>query len=190
EQVGLLAVEALQAEEVEMADRQLAVLVAARDREGRAGDRDLDAERAGGAADEGRLARAELSGDQDDVAGVQRLGQARGEGLRLGGRAGFSGDHEARAGAAAIRPPRAPRPAGRAGSGRSPCAAAPWGRRSSAPAPPAASSSAAAGSSAAAWSSGASSTAAASSSAAWAASSASRAAGSRSRRDRCTARRR
>jgi hypothetical protein len=61
EQVGLLAVEAVEAEEVEVTDRELAVLVAPRDREGRARDRRLHAERAGGAAHEGRLAGPELA---------------------------------------------------------------------------------------------------------------------------------
>ena len=46
-------------------------LVAVADREGRARDRALDAERAAGAADERRLAGAELARDRDDVAGAE-----------------------------------------------------------------------------------------------------------------------
>ena len=65
-----------QAEEVEVADRDAAVLVAAGDRERRAGHRHLDAEGAGGAAHERRLAGAELARDQDDVAPAQRSRRA------------------------------------------------------------------------------------------------------------------
>jgi hypothetical protein len=55
------------AEEVEMRDVDAAG-VAVTDRVGRARDRNLDAERAAGTADEGRLSRTELAGDGDDVA--------------------------------------------------------------------------------------------------------------------------
>src|SRR5919201_1702637 len=62
--------------------------VAVADRVRRARHRLLDAERAAGAADEGRLAGAELAGDRDDVAERERGGESRPELLRLGGRGG------------------------------------------------------------------------------------------------------
>ena len=60
-------IEPREAVEVEVRDRRRR-LVAVPDREGRARDRLGDAERPRGAADERRLAGAELAGDGDDVA--------------------------------------------------------------------------------------------------------------------------
>src|SRR5204863_6067132 len=54
--------ETLEAEEVEMRDLRVARVPVA-DREGRASDRRRDAERPARAADEGRLAAAEVAGD-------------------------------------------------------------------------------------------------------------------------------
>jgi hypothetical protein len=53
------------------------------DRVGRARHRLRDAERTAGSADEGRLPRAELARDDDDVAGLETLGELRGDGLGL-----------------------------------------------------------------------------------------------------------
>ncbi len=94
EEVGLLVAEALgETEQVEVGHRHAAVLVPARDRERRARDRDLHPERAARAADEGRLAGAELARDEDDVARAQRPRQVGGDrlGLRRGGRLGGDG---------------------------------------------------------------------------------------------------
>ena len=66
-----------EAKEVEVGDRHAAVLVAARDREGRARDRHAHPERTGGAADEGGLAGAEVARDEDDVAGAERRARVR-----------------------------------------------------------------------------------------------------------------
>src|SRR5205085_9605626 len=62
--------DALEAEEVEVRDGDPA-LVAMADRVRRARDRPADAEAPAGAADEGRLAGAELARDGDDVARAQ-----------------------------------------------------------------------------------------------------------------------
>ena len=56
-----------------------ATLVPVADRVGRARHGRFDAERAASATDERRLARPELAGDGDDVAGPQMNGDARGE---------------------------------------------------------------------------------------------------------------
>jgi hypothetical protein len=58
------------------------------DREGRARDRDLDAERPARAADERRLAGTELARDGDDVAGAQPGCKAPSDSFCLGGRRG------------------------------------------------------------------------------------------------------
>ena len=82
EQARVLAREAAEPVEVEVGDGNVA-RVAVPDREGRRGDRLAHAERPRGAADEGRLARAELAADEHDVAGLEPRGQLAGE--RLGG---------------------------------------------------------------------------------------------------------
>ena len=61
-----------EAEEIEVRDLDSS-LVAVADRKRRARDQPRHAERTAGAADEGRLPRAELAGDRDDVAGSQTL---------------------------------------------------------------------------------------------------------------------
>src|SRR5581483_10577803 len=66
----LLGIEPRAAVEVEVRDRHRR-LVAVADRERRARDGARDAERPRGAADERRLARAELTRDGDDVAGAK-----------------------------------------------------------------------------------------------------------------------
>ena len=68
--------------EIEVRDRH-APLVAMPDRVGRARHGLRDAERPAGAADERRLAAAELAGDEDDVARLEARGDARGERLGL-----------------------------------------------------------------------------------------------------------
>ena len=77
--------ETLEAEEVEVRDVRVA-RVAVTDSEGRAGDRAGHAERTAGAADEGRLAAAELARDGDDVAYGELARQLRGECLGVFGR--------------------------------------------------------------------------------------------------------
>ena len=72
EQGRVLAGEALEAVEVEVGDGQPPAVVALADREGRRGDRALDPERPAGAADQGRLAGADLAADDDDVTGPSR----------------------------------------------------------------------------------------------------------------------
>src|SRR5919205_303202 len=74
--------EALEPVEVEVRDVDRRGRVAVADRERRARDWDGDPERPAGAADEGRLAAAELAADGDDVAGP-KLARERG-GNRLG----------------------------------------------------------------------------------------------------------
>src|SRR5436190_22116487 len=69
--------ETLEAEEVEMGDVGVARVTVA-DRVGRARDRRRDAERRAGAADEGRLAAAELPGDRHDVADGEPACESRG----------------------------------------------------------------------------------------------------------------
>jgi hypothetical protein len=66
-----------------MRDVDVAVVPVA-DRVGRAGDRLPDAERTGCAPDEGRLPRAELAGDGDDVARTELARKLGGDRLRLG----------------------------------------------------------------------------------------------------------
>src|SRR5437879_4556508 len=61
--------------EIEVGDDDAVTRVAMADRVARARDALADAERAAGAADEGRLARAELARDRDDVAGCEAAGQ-------------------------------------------------------------------------------------------------------------------
>ena len=74
--------DALEAVEVEVRDGN-ASLVAVADGVRRARHRLRDAEGTAGAADERRLAGAELAGDGDDVAGLQVLGDAGGDRLGL-----------------------------------------------------------------------------------------------------------
>ena len=74
-----------EAEEVEVRVGHAAA-VAVPDREGRARDGTGDAERAARAADEGRLAGAELARDGDDVAGDEPRRERCGQRLRLLGR--------------------------------------------------------------------------------------------------------
>ena len=64
-----------EAVEVEVGDGDVAALVAVTDGEGGAGDRRGDAERTTGAADEGRLAGAELAGHGDDVSDLETDGE-------------------------------------------------------------------------------------------------------------------
>src|SRR5262249_32612426 len=89
-----LGAETSDAVEVEVRHRNGA-LVAVSDRIGGAGNGLPDAERAAGAADERRLAGAELARDGDDVAGPERRREPRAEGLRLGGGCGV-GHHAPR----------------------------------------------------------------------------------------------
>src|SRR5581483_8986618 len=77
-------VDPLEAVEVEVAHAPVAVP----DRVRRTRHGPVDAERAGGPADERRLARAELARDRHDVAGLEARGEAGGDALRLGGRLG------------------------------------------------------------------------------------------------------
>ena len=67
-----------------MGDRQAAAAVALADREGRRGDRLLDAQRAAGAADQGRLAGPDLAADHDHVARPQARGDAGAQRFGLG----------------------------------------------------------------------------------------------------------
>src|SRR2546421_8587093 len=83
--------EALKAEEVEVRHVGLAG-VAVADREGRARDRRSDAERPARAADEGRLAAAELARNRDDVADGELTRERRGDRLGLLGRRGTKFD--------------------------------------------------------------------------------------------------
>src|SRR3954468_2132211 len=68
EQGRVLVLEDLQSVEVEVGDRQAATRVALTDREGGRGDGAGDPEGAAGAADQRRLAGAEVAGEEDDVA--------------------------------------------------------------------------------------------------------------------------
>jgi hypothetical protein len=77
--------EALEPVQVEVRDVGAAG-VAMADRERRARDGDFDAECAAGAADERRLAGAELAGDRDDVTDAEAAREQRCDGLgRFGG---------------------------------------------------------------------------------------------------------
>src|SRR5919204_6306465 len=73
----------------------------------RARNRPLDAERAAGAADERRLAGAELAGEVDDVARLEPRRQLRRDALRLLGRGG--GDPHRTYARTGLAEPRAPR---------------------------------------------------------------------------------
>jgi hypothetical protein len=73
---------ALETEEIEVRDIRISRIAVA-DREGRARHRDVDPERAAGAADERRLAGAELAGDGDDVAQAKPAREPRGDLLGL-----------------------------------------------------------------------------------------------------------
>src|SRR5438874_1547493 len=64
--------------------------VAVTNGKGRAGDGSLDSQRPAGAADEGRLAGAELARDGDHVANPQHAGEPRGDRLCLRRRSGHS----------------------------------------------------------------------------------------------------
>src|SRR5712692_9897350 len=75
----LRRVRVLEAKQVEVRD----AVVAVADREGRARHRGGHAECPAGTADEGRLARADLAGDGDDVPGQELHGQTRGQALGL-----------------------------------------------------------------------------------------------------------
>ena len=115
--------------EVEVGDRHPA-RVALADREGRRGDRLLDAERPAGAADQGRLARRRARPlTSDDVAGLEAARRARRPAPRsrprrrsLGGSLSRRGPScSSRAGrepAARLARPRAPRPERRAAAAR------------------------------------------------------------------------
>src|SRR5262249_40967200 len=83
EQRRVLAVEATEPVQVEVRDPGVAATVALADREGRRGDRLLHAERPTGAADERRLAGAELARDDDHRAGRQIGGDPRSERFRV-----------------------------------------------------------------------------------------------------------
>src|SRR3954471_684903 len=85
EQRRVLVLKALQAVEVEVGDRQPPAHVALADREGGRGDGAGDSEGAAGAADQGRLAGAELAREEDDVARPQALGDTGAERFGLGG---------------------------------------------------------------------------------------------------------
>src|SRR3954447_16149153 len=86
EQRRVLVLEVFQAIEVEMGDRHPPALVALADREGGRGDGPGDAEGGAGAADQRRLAAAELAGEEDQVARLQPLGDAGAERFGLLGR--------------------------------------------------------------------------------------------------------
>src|SRR5262245_59792198 len=84
-------------------------------------DRSLDAEAAQGAADEGRLARAELTGDEHDISGRERPGELRAGALGVLRTLGqLSSGHAIGHGARRPRPARARRRA-RAARRRRPC---------------------------------------------------------------------
>ena len=83
QQLGILCVQTLQAIEVQVRDGDVRAAVAVPDAEGRAGDGTGDAERPGGAADEGGLAGAELAVDEHQVARAQLSGQLGPEGFGL-----------------------------------------------------------------------------------------------------------
>src|SRR5947207_9661467 len=76
---------ALETVEIEVRDVGVAG-VPVSDREGRARDRDFDAERPARATDERRLAGTELPRDGDDVAGPQPTGKTRSDSFCLSGR--------------------------------------------------------------------------------------------------------
>ena len=78
--------DALEAVEVEVRYLDTVAVVAVADRVGGARDALADAKRTARAADESRLAGAELAGDGDDVAGREPPRELRGERLRLLGR--------------------------------------------------------------------------------------------------------
>lgn len=83
----------LEAVEIEMRDRDVA-LIAVGDRERRARDRTVEAERTASAADEGRLPRAEVTRDRDDVSETKIPGQLRPDLLGLRGRGRLDRDQK------------------------------------------------------------------------------------------------
>ena len=101
EQRRVLVVRPGQAVEVEVRDRDAAVLVTTRDRERGARHGPAHAERAAGPAHERRLARAELPGHQHDVTWPEIGGELRGDPLGLLRCA--AGGHRSRRGRAVLR---------------------------------------------------------------------------------------
>ena len=94
-QIGIFGRERLQAVEVEVRDPSGGCGVKPPDRERRTRHGPFDSERAGSSADKRRLARAELTADEDNVAGLERRSEVGAKPLGLGGARGLE-PHRAR----------------------------------------------------------------------------------------------
>ena len=85
EQPGLLPARSLKPLAVKVRDQKVALFVAIANGVARARHGPIEAERAAGAADEGRLAAADLTADVDDGAGCELIGELSGERFSLFG---------------------------------------------------------------------------------------------------------